>query len=205
MLSYLSRLSIWYLSANEYLARIYGYATPHELIASITSISRQVYFDPEERGRVLRILEEENELFNHEMRYKTKVGDLLWVSLSVRTVRDPDGRISHFEGFCTDITKRKLAEEELQHSKAELEEINQRLEEAIEKANRLAVRAEMANTAKSQFLANMSHEILTPMNGTLGMLELALQSSLDAAPMDLSEMLEDVTQLIAPAAKEQGR
>jgi PAS domain S-box-containing protein len=40
--------------------------------------------------------------------------------------------------------------------------------------------AETANRVKSQFLANMSHELRTPMTGVLGMLELALDSPLDA-------------------------
>jgi len=38
--------------------------------------------------------------------------------------------------------------------------------------------AEAANAAKSDFLANMSHEIRTPMNGVIGMLTLALDTSL---------------------------
>ncbi len=41
----------------------------------------------------------------------------------------------------------------------------------LEKAKRAA---EEANRAKSEFLANMSHQIRTPMNGVLGMIDLAL-------------------------------
>ena len=45
----------------------------------------------------------------------------------------------------------------------------EKLQEATDWANKLALEAEEANRSKSEFLANMSHEIRTPMNGVLGM------------------------------------
>ncbi|MGL1863543.1 MAG: PAS domain S-box protein [Pseudodesulfovibrio sp.] len=44
--------------------------------------------------------------------------------------------------------------------------------------------AEAANQSKSEFLANMSHEVRTPLNGVLGMLQLAQTTELDEEQRD---------------------
>jgi signal transduction histidine kinase/DNA-binding response OmpR family regulator len=48
--------------------------------------------------------------------------------------------------------------------------------------------AEAANRAKSEFLANMSHDIRTPMNGVMGMIELALDARPSAECVEYLQM-----------------
>ena len=50
----------------------------------------------------------------------------------------------------------------------------------IEKAQIAAAKARAASDAKGKFMASMSHEMRTPLNGVLGMLQLALELELPA-------------------------
>jgi PAS domain S-box-containing protein len=102
-----------YVSVNSAQAVMLGYASPEELIASITDIASQVYVDPGEREKLTSMLKAQGEVVNFECRFRHRSGSIIWASVNACVVRGEDGAVSHYKGFTTDITARKLAEEYL--------------------------------------------------------------------------------------------
>lgn len=113
---YLSSPDGQYLSANPMLARIYGYASPEELIAAIGDIGHQVYVDPARREEFVRLMKEQGNVSRFESRVYRRDGSIIWVAENAREVRDPSGRLLHYEGTVEDITERKRAEQAVHDS-----------------------------------------------------------------------------------------
>jgi two-component system sensor histidine kinase EvgS len=105
-----------YLYVNPAWVRIFGYDSPEDVLVSITDIGSQVYVDPAQREEFKRLLEAHGKVVNFESRFKRRDGSIVWVSRNARALRDAQGKISHYQGFTTDITDRKLAVKSLQES-----------------------------------------------------------------------------------------
>ena len=97
----------------------------------------------------------------------------LWID---RGIFDDSGNLTEIQAVGRDITKRKLAEDELELALNE---------------------ARTANRVKDQFIANISHEIRTPLNSLLGFSDILNQSNGDAHP----EKDENIFNYISSASK----
>lgn len=115
-----------FIKANPALATILGYETPAALLASIIDIRQQFYLHPEDRDRLLKAIADHQKITGFEVQCRRKDGRVIWVSISA-SLRGQNV----IEGFITDITARKQAEEELAASKDYLHQIINSLGEPL--------------------------------------------------------------------------
>lgn len=126
---------------------------------------------------------------NLETCFTTRSGTSIWLSTNAIPLFHADGTLRGYQGSDMDITERKEAEKELL-------EINDALKKQMVLATRMALQAEVANTAKTEFLANISHELRTPMNGIIGMNALLFDGPLTDEQRECAEIVRSSSTLM---------
>ncbi|OGR35797.1 MAG: hypothetical protein A2051_05775 [Desulfovibrionales bacterium GWA2_65_9] len=102
-----------YLSANPAMAHIFGYSSPDELIAVLSDLSP--YVEDSRRELFLATMEEIGQVRDFESQVRQRDGLVIWISENARRVVDAAGQTLCYEGFVSDITLRKKAEDRLMH------------------------------------------------------------------------------------------
>ena len=100
------------ITVNDAAARMLGYGSPEEAVASLTDVARQVYVDPDDRQKLLQALEQNGYVRALETRYRRKDGSELWVSLSARMMHDERG--DFLLGTMQDITERRTQQRKIE-------------------------------------------------------------------------------------------
>lgn len=93
-----------YLSANLTCARLLGYDSPVELMDAVTDIRQQVYVDAKERDRFTQLLDNHGSVENFEYRAYRQDGEIIWLCVSARVVKDVAHKTAYYEGSVLDVT-----------------------------------------------------------------------------------------------------
>jgi two-component system, cell cycle sensor histidine kinase and response regulator CckA len=102
------------LSVNPALARMCGYGSPTEMLATVHDIGKDFYADQQTRIEFQRLMEQNGAVEAFEYQLRKKNGALIWISENARVIRDSQGKVTAYEGTMEDITERKRSELERQ-------------------------------------------------------------------------------------------
>jgi PAS domain S-box-containing protein len=105
-----------HITVNQAFANILGYESPEEVIATITDIPHQVYVHPDDRIKILQIIEKEGSVKGYEAEFYKKDGSKTWVSINMHAVRDEEGHLLYYQGIDQDVTEKKNMETERQQN-----------------------------------------------------------------------------------------
>jgi PAS domain S-box len=82
-----------------------------------------LYYNPDDRKKLLKILNKKGEVRDYEVRLKTKKSEIKYTSINARLIFNSEGNPDHIDGALRDISQRKLAEESLKRSEERLRDI----------------------------------------------------------------------------------
>jgi PAS domain S-box-containing protein len=102
------------ITANGAFAELLGYDRVEETLGLL--LSRDVYFDPAERDRLIARYEKVGHGANVELLLKRRDSAPFWGEMTSHAVKDESGQTLYFESFVQDISTRKAAEEALRAS-----------------------------------------------------------------------------------------
>ncbi len=102
-----------YVRVNPALARMCGYASPDEMIASVADVAR-MYAEPSRREEFKKLVADRGVIEGLEYQLIRKDGKRVWVSENAHVIRDANGVIVGYEGTVQDISERKRSDLERQ-------------------------------------------------------------------------------------------
>jgi PAS domain S-box-containing protein len=146
------------LDANPGLVRMLGYKDRESLLKRKAS---SFYVDPAERKKWETRVAKEDIVMGVEAQFRRLDGQVIWVELTARAMRDAKGMLTHYEGTLEDITERKNAEAELRESEVRYRALVEQSLQAIVIFQGDPVRIVFANEAFADLSGYSVEEALT--------------------------------------------
>lgn len=163
---------------SDEFRRMLGYTDVSDFPDTLEAWSDKLHED--DRAYVLKEFHDtildytDQKSYDVQYRLKVKSGEWRWFHAMGRLLRRPNGVPQTYVGMFVDITETKEKEQQLQDALRHAKE---------------------ANEAKSTFLSHMSHDIRTPINGIMGMTNIAFRHLDDRAKVkDCLEKIDDASE-----------
>jgi PAS domain S-box-containing protein len=149
------------LFVNPEMARIVGAASPEEAVEKFQDLARDLYVDANRRKVFIALMKDKGAVENFEYEAQRVDGTRIWLSMNARAREMSADGAFIINGFTTDITDRKQAEEEKRH-----------LEERLQRAEKMEALGTMAG--------GVAHDLNNVLGVVVGYAELLLDD-LDAS------------------------
>ena len=163
-----------WLEVNQRLCEVVGYTRDELLAMTYQDVMHPDDLDSD-LGYVRQVLVGEIETYTKEIRFFRKDKTIIWINFTVGAVRDSSGAPAYSISVVEDITKRKLAEEQLADKQLLLEELNISLEKRVEDSvSELREKDQILiqqgrQAAMGEMMGNIAHQWRQPLN-TLGLI-----------------------------------
>ena len=149
-----------HISVNQAFANILGYESPEEVMAAIADIPHQVYVHPDDRTKILQIIEKEGSVKGYEAEFYKKDGSKTWMSINMHAIRDEEGRLLYYQGTDQDIIEKKNMETERQEN---IERLRKSLGVTINAISMIVEMKDPYTSGHQQRVSDLARSIATEM------------------------------------------
>jgi PAS domain S-box-containing protein len=200
-----------FITVNPALAQMTGYASPDEMMGEIRNIRRDLHLRPDDRARLIDIMEKEGFVSRFETTWKKKDGSVISVILNARAKKDDKGNIRYYDGTVVDVTGHKRLESQLLQAQ-KMEAVGTLAGGIAHDFNNLLMTMQ-GNTSMmleeldpahphNEYLKSIESQIRSAANLTRQLLGFAREGRYDIKSMDINDVIEKAALIFGRTKKE---